>query len=186
MLVDTEPGIAIWDLRTIDTIESLYSRYIEHDMARNAYRNPKAVAEHLHRRLADEFMRAAQVYAVDVHPGDLEAHSEPYYVDHRPRKIKGGLYAVDMVGSHNGEPVPMGVLYEMRWRPKTLTALFQGGPMDGQYVDLNEVTLQHRAIDVEVITDVDFMGAEGVRTDKFTYDLTGWHERGRHWVFTPH
>lgn len=146
-----------WTMDQVAQAEGLYMRIVV-----DTDRHPddlEPMRQAAASRMAKGLIQAAHPFAIELHPADLVVKWEP------------------------NESMPWGEVGEMRWRPSTTEVEMRGGQADGQRLQIRRVG---DPINVAVNTSAAWMREDAtapVLTKHLTYELAGWNESERVWVY---
>lgn len=147
----------VWDLDTVSRVRMLRSQQAisEHEIANCA--EPELQQRAIYRRLAEHFIDAARVHAVEVDPGDLAYETR-----------EGPLSRVRTITTRwNPEPRALAVHERGHFRTGVGPQIIRSG--------LLVAYLPRRP---------SLLGLVGA-ADRIQFALVGWHETERRWMFTP-
>lgn len=115
-------------------------------------------------KMARKLIDMAHPFAVEIHRDDLSIERE------------------------SPASTPWTVRLTCRWQPTTNAAILMGGPRDGEKWAIQKVGDPLR---VEVLGSTGWLDNSATSAESalsiyaMTYELTGWHEAERCWVYTP-
>lgn len=152
----------VWTLDQIEQVRGLYAR------------------AHLDSELEDRSGGAASRVARDKMTRKLIDMAHPFAVEPHPEDFA--------VIAERSDAHPRNVVLTCAWRPTTNAAILRGGPRDGERWAMQRVG---DPFVVEWITGTPWLDADAthaeaaITTRTITYELAGWHETERCWVYEP-
>ena len=153
----------IWAMEQVRQVQGLRARCLV-DLQDNE-QSQGVAAEVAGGKMVRKLIDMAHPFAVEPHPDDFDFLAE------RPVET------------------PWALTLSCRWAPRTNAAVLLGGPRDGERWAMQRVGEPFR---VEVLAttpwfDTDDTHAEAAVTSRtVTYELAGWHETERCWIYEYH
>lgn len=167
--------MTIWTLEQILTARGLRaSTRVDQEVLIHAH-NPKEIVEYATLRTINRLVEDAQTYGLDLWVADLHIET------HETHDSEGSPYR------------PMQTT-TASWKPQIRAASLVGGPGDGTLMEVNPfdnlptptITTRHaRHLKLLHALGSPPHPIEPVEADTITYQLTGWNNGLRHWIYTP-
>lgn len=138
-------------------------------------------AVHLDLELVDRSGGQAPIHAADKMVRKLIDMAHPFAVEPHPEDF-------DFIVERPAE-TPWAAILRCHWAPRTNAAILQGGPRDGERWAMQRIG---DPFTVEWLTETPWLDTDATHAEaaiipgRITYELTGWHEGERAWVYTPH
>jgi hypothetical protein len=152
-----------WTMTQVTQAKGLFAKVALGVAPLTRTKNADAVTQETGREMFKQLVNMAHPFAIELHPGDMEVRwSRPA---DRPWHIDG----------------------EMRWRPSTNCVELRGGHLDGQRYAVQRVgdPLKVMRPAPPVWQREDINPTDTITTMTDTYELVGWREDERVWVYAP-
>lgn len=147
----------IWTLAMVQDVERL-GMAIQLDKGL-LHRYPEA-KERTQQEMTRKLVRLAHPFGVEINPADVAFHESEE---------------------------PFGLKIYAQWRPATTLVEFRGGHIDGQRMTVTPELIR-KPIRIPRLESNLFRPEEeallpGTMSEPLQYDLAGWHEEERHWIY---
>lgn len=150
-------------MEQVGQVRGLYARmHLDVELEeRSGGKASRAARDEMTRKLID----MAHLFAVEPHPEDFAIVAE------------------------RSDETPWTVALSCAWQPTTNAAILRGGPRDGERWAMQRVG---DPFVVEWMTSTPWLDADdathaeaAITTGRITYELAGWHETERVWIYEP-
>ena len=148
----------IWNLEVTNAVLGLGCDYRLPNEAMYRYINTEAMVEQILQDLRRTLMEAAFTCAVELNPFDI-------------------------VIDRFSDEILDATRFRCRWRPSTKEIIMWGGPADGQMLTVEN---PYQIIRIPVMPNISLAqmpATPEVLPEALNYEMAGWNEDKRHWVF---